>query len=83
MKRKSFSKTHWLSIALLSAFITIPAGGCIIVDDDNCPEGLLTCHGDYIEECIDDEWVLYDDCGAAWCGGTCDYFEGEAACFCP
>lgn len=83
MTRQSFIKFRALWPVFIAACMAIPASGCIIVDDDNCPEGDFVCHGDYIEECIDDEWVVYDDCGAGWCGGTCDYVNGDAACFCP
>lgn len=83
MNRKSFSFKHLACIGFIGAFMTIPASGCIIVDDDNCIEGSLTCHGDFIEECVDDVWVEFDNCAAGWCGGTCDYLDGEPACFCP
>lgn len=45
-------------------------GSCVVEAEDFCPEGALTCDGDFVVECIADDWAVVDDCWT-YCGGTC------------
>jgi hypothetical protein len=79
-KRRSLG---WALLPLL--LLAAPATGCIIVEDDveddTCFEGDRICDGDYAEECIDDYWVVLEDCYDL-CGGTCAYVDDDPACLC-
>jgi hypothetical protein len=74
MKKSMRARRIRMAIAALPLALGIWIGGagCVIVDEDNCLEGEIVCSGDFIEECIDDRWVLVDDCFDL-CGGTCIY----------
>ncbi|MCK6587764.1 MAG: hypothetical protein HUU21_08510 [Polyangiaceae bacterium] len=81
MKSSKAFKTRFFGLILLP-LLALGGPGCIVVED-NCVEHAVDCEGDYVEECIDDTWVIIDDCFDA-CGGTCGYLEdGEVVCVCP
>jgi hypothetical protein len=61
-------------------------GGCVVDEHHHhwheCYDDAPVCNGDLIEQCIDGEWVVLDDC---WdlCEGTCAYDQfGDPACYC-
>lgn len=75
---------RWIWLAPLLAIAL--AGGCIFVDHQHrhqCWEGDVACHEDFVEECVDGEWWIVEDCWDA-CGGYCAYDRfDEPVCFCP
>jgi hypothetical protein len=85
---KSEERRSWLWALLPLTLLAAPATGCIVVEEDNCVEGELICTNDYVEECIDDDWVVIEDC-VSLCGGECvyindaDYVADDTACLCP
>lgn len=64
------------------AVLILGLGSCVIVEDEHCREGAVSCDGTVIEECIYDEWEVIEDCW--WlCGGTCDFDRyNEPVCIC-
>ena len=83
MKSKKTIKARVFGWALLP-LLALAGLGCVVVEEDTCYEGEVVCSGDYyVEECIDDTWVVVDDCDYA-CGGVCGYLDsGETVCVCP
>lgn len=83
MKKSETARRIRMGIAALplALGIWIGSSGCIVVDD-LCSEGEIVCSGDRIEQCVDDRWVVVDDC-FDFCGGTCvtDSAVGPA-CLC-
>jgi hypothetical protein len=78
-KQRRSRRLGLLSLALL---LGLAPGGCIIVESDGCAEGTLVCNGEYIEECVADEWLIVEDC-YDFCHGTCVYIDGDVpACAC-
>ena len=69
---------------LLSLGLVMVLGSCFFVEDDgHCQEGQQRCYGDYVEECIYDDWEVTADCWDYCYGGTCDYNRwGDAVCVC-
>jgi hypothetical protein len=82
MKSKHTKRARVFGWALLS-LVALAGQGCVIVEDDTCYEGEVACSSDdfYVVQCIDDTWVVVDDCDSA-CGGVCGVFEEEIVCFC-
>lgn len=72
-----------LRCLLLSFALIGVLGSCVIVEDDHhCQEGAQRCNGDWIQECVYDDWEVLEDC---WdlCFGTCDYDRwGRTVCVC-
>jgi hypothetical protein len=57
-------------------------GSCVVATDDNCPEAAVSCDGEIIEECVDDTWLIVEDCFDL-CGGFCDFDgNGNPVCVC-
>ena len=84
MKAKTIEKKRflgWVLLSVMAAATALVAPGCVVVDEDDCLEGALRCSGEYVEECYNDTWVVYEDC-YEFCGGTCGYLDNDTACFC-
>ena len=81
---KKSERARWIRMAIAALPLALGVwiggtGGCVVVE---CVEGEIACHGDFVEECYQDEWVVVDDC-FDYCGGTCieDDLVGPA-CLC-
>ena len=43
-----------------TAALILGLGSCIIVEDEHCREGAMSCDGTVIEECVYDEWEVIE-----------------------
>jgi hypothetical protein len=68
------------TMACLGVFLTCICS-CVVVADDECDDGTISCDGDIIEECVHGEWHFVEDCFDL-CGGVCDFDHGEPVCVC-
>jgi hypothetical protein len=64
------------------ALCGLALGGCIVdVEGYRCFDGEIRCHDDFVQECVDNRWEVFDDCRDL-CSGTCEYVHGEPVCVC-
>lgn len=82
MRGKKSVRHRWMGLAALPFLWLLTLGqGCFVVEAA-CYEGEVICSGSYIEQCVDNTWVIIDDCFDL-CGGTCVTLELEGpACLC-
>jgi hypothetical protein len=91
---KSEKRRSWLWALLPLTLLAAPATGCIVVEDEGCIEGELICTDElshdsltgsprrYVEECVDDDWIVIEDC-VSRCGGSCIYIgDYDIGCYC-
>jgi hypothetical protein len=82
MKSKKSLKMRVFGLVLLPLLAFLgQAGGCVFVEA-TCLEGEVACSGDYVEQCIDGDWVTIEDCFFV-CGGECAFLNDEPVCVCP
>ena len=68
-------------ILILLSGLCLSISSCIIVSDDGCGEGNTRCDGEFVQQCISDDWVDIEDCFDL-CGGTCGETDFENVCVC-
>ncbi|MDI1476458.1 hypothetical protein [Polyangium sp. y55x31] len=72
----------WFLALVPLTLLALPVGGCIILAEEVCFEGNDLCSEDFVVQCLNDEWVILEDCDDT-CAGTCAYVNSDPVCVCP